>query len=117
MRKPEDLKKSATQKGDHPQNVSEIIQETINPLFCDEIFSGYESYLSFFPSDKVSQMYITGGGSLSLGLLDALKQKFEIPVSYLNPFQKIELNSDLKMQEESLLPFGSVVAGLFLRGN
>ena len=111
----EELKKSASEDKEHPENVSSTIQETIGPLFCDEIFSGYEFYLSFFPKNKASQVYVTGGGSQCLGLIDALNKKFEVPVHQFNPFQGIELSPDLKFEEEKLLPFGSIVAGLSLR--
>ncbi len=111
----EELKKSASQEEEHPENVSSTLREVIGPLFGDEIFSGYEFYLSFFPNNKISQIYATGGGSQCLGLLDVLSNKFEVPAYELNPFQNMELSFDLKSKEKNLMPFGSVVTGLSLR--
>ncbi len=110
----EELKKSVSQEAEHPEHISSAIKE-INPLFSDEIFSGYEFYLSFFPNNKISQIYITGGGSQCLGLLETLNNKFQNSVYRLNPFQNIELGPDVLLDEKVLSSFGAIVAGLSLR--
>ncbi|MGI9548439.1 MAG: type IV pilus assembly protein PilM [Bdellovibrionales bacterium] len=111
----EELKKSTSQEEQSPEDIASIIQGDINPMFCDEVFSGYESYLSFFPNNPVHKVYITGGGSLCPNLLEALNEKFNVPVFHLDPFKKIDLNSELRSHRDQLASFGSVVSGLALR--
>jgi len=111
----EELKKSVGQETDHAENVASIIQKDINPLFCDELLVGYESYLSFFPKNPVSQIYITGGGSLSVGLLEALSTKFQMSSDFLNPIQNLKIPPEIGLNKDIISTFGSVVSGLFLR--
>lgn len=112
----EDLKKSLNQESNPPQELIKELKETINPLFCEEIFSGYGFYSSFFPDNLTSNIYITGGGSQIPFLTDALQACFNAPVEILNPFARLKLSSGLaEIKTEQLKAFSSVVAGLALR--
>ena len=111
----EELKISAG-KGEAPaQDILSIIQET-HAALCDEIFSAYEIYLSFFASFNISKAYVTGGGSLIPGVVSALSERFSVPVETMSPFESIGLSADLEDQKEALEPFLAVAAGLGLRG-
>lgn len=111
----EEFKKTLGHNKESPQELLPFIQEEVNPAFCGEIRSGYEVYLSFFPNHPVSEIYVTGGGSRTKGLLKALNDQMSVPVSLLNPFLNVKLNPNLMTMEEEITPFSSVVTGLALR--
>lgn len=110
----EDLKKSID-VADSAQDVTSLINTEIHPAFCNEVFSGYEFYLSFFPESLVSQIYVTGGGSQVSGLTEALSQKFSAQVEILDTFKNVGLSAELESEREKLHAFSAVVSGLALR--
>ena len=112
----EDIKRNVISQDSSPEDISSLIQQEIHPLFCDELFSGYEFYLGFFPDNPVSQIYITGGGSLTPSITQAISQKFGAPTEILDPFAKLKLSDELEADRDRLQNFSSVVSGLMLRG-
>ena len=112
----EDLKKSALSgEEDGSREVFDFIQK-VHSDFCDELKSSYEFYVNFFPENKISEMFVTGGGSQTKGLLKALEESFSLPFTLLDPFQKMDLAPHLKDQEEYLRIYSPVGLGLSLRG-
>ena len=111
----EDLKKSVSDdKNPKAQEVLGVI-ENIHPGFCEELQASYEFYTNFFPNKKISEMFLTGGGSLTSGLSATLEKTFSIPFTILNPFQKVSLSPHLKNRAEQLQPYATVGFGLSLR--
>ncbi|MCY4512704.1 MAG: type IV pilus assembly protein PilM [Bdellovibrionales bacterium] len=111
----EDLKRAASSDTDPKAQEVLTIIEKLHPGFCEELQASYEFYTNFFPDDRVSEMFLTGGGSLTKGLSAALEKTFSIPFTTLNPFQKVPLAPHLKSQEEQLRPYIAVGFGLSLR--
>lgn len=113
----EDLKKSASGDNDKNPKAQEVLAviEKLHPGFCEELQNSYEFYTSFFPDDKISEIFLTGGGSQTKGLSTALEKTFSIPFTVFNPFQKVSLAPHLKNQEEQLRPYATVGFGLSLR--
>ena len=111
----EDLKKTASSEKDPKAQEVLTIIEKLHSGFCEELQASYEFYTNFFPNDKISEMFLTGGGSLTKGLSAALEKAFSIPFTILNPFQKVSLSPHLKQQEEKLRPYSAVGFGLSLR--
>ncbi len=70
------------------------------------------------PIDKgdIRGVFLTGGGSLVSGMLPYLQSKLEVPVSYLNPFQNMQIARKARWIENGNLSTSfSVLAGLSLR--
>ena len=107
----EDLKKGASE---NPPEVASCLEE-LNSSFCEEIYSNYEFYTSFFPEDKISEIYLTGGAAQTLGLKACLQSKFETPCEIFNPFQNLVLAPHLASDQESLQAYLPLSLGLALR--
>ena len=112
----EELKLSLSRDGEAPQEVANLIKNELNPAFVEEVISCYELYYSLFPEQGIHSVFATGGGSLTFGLLSALKEKLALPVEILNPFKNTALHKSLQAEREKLQPFSSVAVGLGLRG-
>ena len=91
--------------------------EGLHQEFCDEIYSGYEFYMNFFPNKPISEAFITGGASQTQGLISFLEKKFTLRFRNFNTFQNASMDSDLKNQEQALNPYSAVAMGFALRAN
>lgn len=111
----EELKISASSGQNAPKEVISLIKNELNEAFTEEIFSCYELYCSLFPERNIDYAYITGGGSRTIGLIAHLQNKIGIPIDEFNPFEKIQLNPNLKNKREEFKFFSAVVTGLALR--
>lgn len=111
----EELKINAGKEGESPQELVTLITNELNPAFVEELASCYELYHSLFPEQTIGQMFITGGGSYTLGLTSHLQEKIGVPIETFNPFQNISLSSPFDEDQENLKNFSSVVTGLALR--
>lgn len=83
--------------------------------FCEEVYSGYEFYLNFFPNHKTERAFITGGGSQIPNLAMDLESKFSIPVSFMNLLENVNVSTDLDIKNKNWEKFASVCIGLALR--
>ena len=111
----EDLKVSAGKEGEAAQDIVSLIQSEISPKFIEELVSPYELYNGLFPEHPVSEIYLTGGGSRTIGLSSQIESSFGCPVHFINPFSKIKFPPDLKKHEQDHNMISSVVVGLSLR--
>ncbi|MBC6415303.1 MAG: type IV pilus assembly protein PilM [Bdellovibrionales bacterium] len=111
----EDLKITSSQAENSPDNVVSFLKNDLVHQFIEELVSCYELYLSFYPDQQINETYMTGGNSQLLGFSEAFKAKFNTPVYFLNPFQKMSQNSILPKENNSFY-FHCVSAGLALRG-
>ena len=61
-------------------------------------------------------MYITGGGSLTPGLIEGLDTTLGLEIEFLNPFEKIDYGKSFSDQElESIGSLGAAAMGLAMR--
>ena len=111
----EELKISASDGQDAPQELVTLVRNDLNGAFAEEILSCYELYRSLFSEKDVDHAYVTGGGSKTLSLVSDLQKKLGFPIDNLNPFKKIKLSSNLQVKKEDLKTFSAVVTGLSLR--
>ena len=111
--KVEELKLESTYE-DGAAQVSEIIKGS-HSAFIEEIQSCYEIYLSLFPSQKISKLFLSGGGSQTLGLDKAIGESLQIPCEKFNPFKNMNCSEELEMQQDNLKAYAAVVSGLALR--
>ena len=111
----EDLKVSASKEGEAPQDIVSFIQSELNKNFIEELISPYELYNGLFPESPVSEIYLTGGGSQTVGLAPEMANAFNCPIHFLNPFSKIKFPPDLKKYEKDYKMISAVAVGLSLR--
>ena len=112
----EDLKiRSGKEAGENsPEELMSLIKN-LNQSFCDEVYTGYEFYLNFFQNDKISKVFMTGGGSQIPHLLTTMEEKLSVPVEKMNLFKKINISSDLDIGVEGWESLSAVCIGLALR--
>ena len=81
-----------------------------------ELWSSFE-YYEGQEQRAVEKVYLTGGGSLLLGLVEQLDQVIDLPVSIWNPFGKIKINLDSKKRSdfEKAAPLMAIACGLACR--
>ena len=111
----ESLKISWCSGGEVPPEVSGIMAES-DRCFCDEIFVGGEYFKNQFPDKKLSQAYVTGGGSKMATLVKAIAEKFNISTKLMDPFETLSSN---EISQDSLMHirhFASSTIGTCLRG-
>jgi type IV pilus assembly protein PilM len=92
--------------------------EKIARLFITYIFTDINSIVFAYEkkyNKNVSKVFLTGGGSLMKGLLEAAKENFKVEVVYSNPFSKTETPAFLGPVLEISGPEFSVAVGLALR--
>ena len=80
-----------------PEECENIINE-INASLAHEINTTIEYYLQNSDTSvramKLSKICLMGGGSKIIGLDAALKETIQAQVEHINPFQKVEVNSN-----------------------
>jgi type IV pilus assembly protein PilM len=80
-------------KGTTPVGASQDSIQGVFESFVGDLGTQIERSLQFLSSvtgeEKVSQMYLSGGGSLIPNLLEYLKRRLGVPIEVLNPFKNI----------------------------
>ncbi|HLP86813.1 MAG TPA: type IV pilus assembly protein PilM [Candidatus Paceibacterota bacterium] len=109
----EKLKRSVGLDASIDSRVEKIVRLSINYIFTDinSIVFAYEKKYN----ENISKVFLTGGGSLLKGLLEAAKENFQAEVSYSNPFSKTETPAFLGPVLEVSGPEFAVAVGLALR--
>jgi type IV pilus assembly protein PilM len=109
-------------KGTVPPGVSQDSIQGVFESFVSDLGTHIERSLQFLSTvtgeEKVSRMYISGGGSLIPNLTDYLKRRFGIPIEALNPFKNIiyDPNIFVPMGADAAGPILAQAVGLALRG-
>jgi len=96
-------------KTPHIRSVSEILLLEIQKTF--------DFFRQTTTTENVQHIYVAGGTARIEGLVDLLKEEFNIPVEVLNPFRNIDFNPS-KMDSSyinDIAPRMSVAVGLALR--
>ena len=106
------------------ENVADVSQESASEVFASfasDFAGSIERTLSFLAmsggSDKMSRIFLSGGGALIPSLQDHLKEKFGIPVDTVNPLQKISYDPNLfgATGVDRIAPMLTLAVGLGLR--
>jgi len=90
-----------------------IIRLAANYIFTDInsiVFAYQKKY-----NKNISKVFLSGGGSLLKGLLEAARENFRVEVFYSNPFSKTEAPAFLEPVLENSGPEFAVAVGLALR--
>ncbi len=109
-------------KGTVPVGVSQDSIQGVFESFVSDLGTHIERSLQFLSTvtgeEKVSRMYLSGGGSSIPNLLDYLKRRFGIPIEILNPFKNINYDPNIfvPMGADVTGPILAQAVGLALRG-
>jgi type IV pilus assembly protein PilM len=109
-------------KGTVPVGASEDSVHGVFESFVGDLGTHIERSLQFLSSvtgeDKVSRMYLSGGGSLVPNLLEYLKRRLGVPIELLNPFKNITYDPTIFTPDgvEVVGPILAQAVGLALRG-
>ena len=99
-------------KGTVPVGVSQDSIQGVFESFVSDLGTHIERSLQFLSTvtgeEKVSRMYLSGGGSSIPNLLDYLKRRFGIPIDILNPFKNVTYDPNI------FVPTGADVTGPIL---
>jgi type IV pilus assembly protein PilM len=109
-------------KGTVPVGVSQDSIQGVFESFVSDLGTHIERSLQFLSTvtgeEKVSRMYLSGGGSSIPNLLDYLKRRFGIPIEILNSFKNITYDPNIfvPMSADVTGPILAQAVGLALRG-
>ncbi|MCK4940508.1 type IV pilus assembly protein PilM [candidate division WOR-3 bacterium] len=109
-------------KGTVPVGVSQDSIQGVFESFVSDLGTHIERSLQFLSTvtgeEKVSRMYLSGGGSSIPNLLDYLKRRFGIPIEIINPFKNVvhDPNIFVPMGADVTGPILAQAIGLALRG-
>lgn len=98
----------------------DIAMDTIKSVsnrYSEQIKGTMEFFTETTQGVEVKEVFLTGGASLTLGLLETLSESLKLPVKYMNALKNITpSNAVLKKNSERDLQYKSAVAlGLSLR--
>jgi len=104
--------------GDYPD--TERLRDTIyrmNETISQEIHRSLDFYNSTAEDNKISRIYLSGGGSKVSMLLETLTHRLGLPVELLNPLKNIKYNEKEFDPEylQEIAPLVAVAAGLAMR--
>lgn len=109
-------------KGTIPVGASQDSVQGVFETFVADLGTQIERSLQFLSSvtgeEKVTRMYLSGGGSLIPNLLDYLKRRLGVPIELLNPFRNIVYDPTMFGPEgaDVVGPILAQACGLALRG-
>jgi type IV pilus assembly protein PilM len=96
------------QKTPHIRSVSEILLLEIQKTF--------DFFRQTASTENIQHIYVAGGTARIEGLIELLKEEFNIPVEILNPFQKVVIGSNFDASYiNDIGPRMTVAMGLALR--
>lgn len=95
----EDLKITGNEEGNLPEEIVEIIDDVLNAFYA-EIKKTVDFYISSTSDENFADCYITGGASLTPGLVEGLQEILGIEVKLLDPFDIINVNRKKFSDEE-----------------
>ena len=112
LQRAEEIKKTGG-ISDVEGNVSGILKNYIDKILT-EVEQVFQNYIQE-GGNKATKIILAGGGALTPGLLDYMKEIFSVEIEIANPFKAIEVPNQLKQKLEKESPGFTVAAGLALR--
>ena len=112
------LKESALSSGSELPDIAVDTLMSVSKKLAEQILGSFEFFKNTDGFEKdIDKVYITGGGSLAMGVTDQLETVMGKPVSYLDVFKKLTVSPKvLKSSSEVNLQYKSAVAlGLAIR--
>ncbi len=112
----ENLKRGQAMPGVSEEQKSAVLR-SVSEILVLEIQKTFDFFRATAGAELISHLYAAGGAARTPGLLDMLREEFQMPVDELDPFRRITYNpakfSDEYIQE--IAPRLSVCVGLGLR--
>jgi type IV pilus assembly protein PilM len=101
-----------------PEELKGIVQSS-HESFCDELNRSLDFFTSTATSTqgRIERIYITGGGSLMIGLKESLANLSQLPVEIFNPFNVVQVDKNVIASEyiSQIAPLAAIAVGLALR--
>ena len=95
--------------------VSSVIQ-SVSEILALEVQKTFDYFRTASEFDELQNIYISGGASRTEGLREYLQETFQVPVNYLNPFERVRVNgASLSGRGEDQGAEYAVAVGLALR--
>ncbi|MAE73987.1 MAG: fimbrial assembly protein [Bdellovibrionaceae bacterium] len=98
-----------------PEDVASVISSS-HEVVCDEILGSFEFFSNTTQGASISQVYVSGGGSLTPGLVETLSKSLQLPIEQMNPFFRVTPSKGVTQEKMKMTQvFASVVVGLASR--
>lgn len=111
----ENLKTVGDSNGNLPEEVVEII-ESVNKGFLADVKKTLEFYITSTSDESFENIFVTGGGALTPGLIEGLESTLGLSVEFINPFERIDYGKNFSEQElETIGAIGVAAIGLAMR--
>jgi len=95
--------------------VSSIVQ-SVSEILALEVQKTFDYFRTASEFDELQNIYISGGASRTEGLREYLQETFQVPVNFLNPFERLQVNgAEIPGQGEDRGAEFAVAVGLALR--
>jgi type IV pilus assembly protein PilM len=82
--------KKGEKSGEHLQDILPILRSVSDDL-AQELQKTFDFFLATTSTEKIDQIFLSGGSSRIVNLDTQLKERFNIPVEILNPFRQIDI--------------------------
>ena len=113
----EEAKRGQSVPGVNQEQLASALRGISETLLLLEIQKTFDFFRATAGAEPISQIYVAGGAARTPGLLDLLREEFQMTIEELNPFQRINYNpsrfSDDYIRERA--PRLAVSVGLALR--
>jgi type IV pilus assembly protein PilM len=111
----EALKISACTGREAPEEVSRILQST-HEVMAEEVQSSLDFFVNTTPGLPVTQCFVTGGASRTLGLLPFISKHTKLACEGLDPFRNVRLGGSMSTDYVAeIRDFASIAVGLGMR--
>lgn len=111
----EDLKTSYDSNGNLPEEILSIVRSQVESQVA-EIKKNINFYITQGSAEKVDHCFITGGNSLTKGMLEALIEATGLEVQRLDLFENIKIDeSQFDLSQDEFNAIAPVVIGLAMR--
>jgi type IV pilus assembly protein PilM len=100
----------------HSADLTDVLSK-VNEAVTQEIRRSLDFYNSTASEDRISKIYVCGGGSKGYMLVESISEKVGMPVEMINPFTKLKY-SEKEFDPEYLQEIGPLMAvtvGLAMR--
>ena len=112
----EEIKQSGQAESISTADLREITS-TVVAEWCQEISRDFDFYATNNPEDSIKRVVLSGGGAHVTELHNLLSQEVNADVETINPFERLDINServDISLLEE-MGPQAAICLGLALR--
>ncbi len=116
MEEAEAMKISACTGGAAPEEVTRILQAT-HEVMAEEVQSSLDFFVNTTPGLPVTQCFVTGGASRTIGLMSYIAKHTKLNCEGLDPFRNIKVNEKAMSADyvAEVRDFAAIAVGLGLR--